>query len=505
MRLARSVAVLLLSLLAGALWAAPEVLIAQTLLPKAKEGADPNVQLTVYLASELETDGRVVPIVWSMTDPVYRAYVDEGRIPAHVANPTLAQVNAVAAKLHIRYVMMVVGQRHEKGFFPRIELYRTGSSRAIWHYGWLPGQGASAMIASTDGVIDWESTAQGTARLWTETLAVGPFKDHSPRPRKNGSEPVPGESLVAPQPKIAPVDTKAVEKARESIKAGKLSEAILLLRESIDAEPFEADRRVLLAKTLLDQGLAVQAAEEARRASPLVKDQVELRLMAARAWLLVSDDEKAQVDLNEALARGAKGSEPAVIEGDLFAVRGDYAKALAAYDKALEAGPRFDAVFGRAIAHAMLGDADAATKDLKALPQSDPEALLSHYSRAVQLIDRSLIGLSDELRNLPQLARLAPKSAKLIARATDASRRATALSMLIGSLPTPARHAKSHVARDLAHKLLAQASLEVLDFVTTADDDLGTEAAMSLGEALKLFPAVREVYDVELRYSVVAD
>ena len=46
----------------------------------------------------------------------------------------------------------------------------------------------------------------------------------------------------------------------------------------------------------------------------------------------------------------------------------------------------------------------------------------------------------------------------------------------------------------MAHNLLQQSCLEALEFARTGVEDTASEATISLGEALKQFQSIREMY-----------
>ena len=65
------------------------------------------------------------------------------------------------------------------------------------------------------------------------------------------------------------------------------------------------------------------------------------------------------------------------------------------------------------------------------------------------------------------------------------------------AVPVPAKHRISHEGRLLAMILLAKSAQESLAFADTSDRSLGDDAAMSLGEGLRLMNSVRENFAVE--------
>jgi hypothetical protein len=100
---------------------------------------------------------------------------------------------------------------------------------------------------------------------------------------------------------------------------------------------------------------------------------------------------------------------------------------------------------------------------------------------------------------MPKARRAQGATPELVALAEQTASRADALSTLVNNVTPPPVHSDSHISRTLALNLLAQAAFETLAFVRSGDDNTRMEAALSLGEALRLLPQVREQYAAERR------
>jgi hypothetical protein len=88
----------------------------------------------------------------------------------------------------------------------------------------------------------------------------------------------------------------------------------------------------------------------------------------------------------------------------------------------------------------------------------------------------------------------------MVPRAQELQRETEAIVQFMVMIRVPARHKDSHDARDLAYKLLAQSAVEVLGFARSKSQDADLESALSLSEALKLLPRVRETFRLERKY-----
>lgn len=505
---------------------APRVLIVQS-VPAVEPGA-PQTELVLdsYLANEFEEDGRVVPIVWSLSDPVFRGAVDRGELDDFDPTPDEKQIRVVATKLRVDFVLTISAVRQDGQVRPVAKLHRGALGRVSWSFGvfdqrsnYKPvvmvdgrpdeqrtkelqekfGAGGTMLLMSVmvNGLPDWDATARSIARTWNEMLAATSFKPYPRQPKIDtpGTDVgTPGGTGVrfSPEELAAPVET--AKRLRDS---GRTDAAILLLRDAIDRNPFEPTTRRLLAEILIDQGLFAEAGREARRAATLQPASTDLWLMAAKAWVLALNPEEAQADVNQALARNGNAVASHSLLGDIYLLQSRFADAIEAYSKSIAVGPTIPAVIGRCLAYALDSQAELSEADIKSLNLSDPAAIAHSYAVMILLTDRAYNDLTKTLRNLPINLRVKPKDAELTDEATIAERRISALTSLLTNFPVPGRHEKSHQGRLLAYKLLLQSSQEALEFARSNDEDAAAESVISLGESLKIIPIVREQYAVE--------
>jgi len=306
----------------------------------------------------------------------------------------------------------------------------------------------------------------------------------------SGSAPGPAD---VSGPKGAGDDDVATQ-AKNLMANGQVQRALLLLRAACDLRPFDMAVRGQLVDALLAAGMPLEAASAAQAAANLKPADPMLWILAARAWIGASDQDKATEALNEGLARGAKGPNVEEVQGDLALLKGDAKEAMAKY-QGLEAGR---ATLRKAIALALTGDSDGCQKALAVL---GGRALTEdEYRMVVLFVERALLSLSDSARAILPEIRMHPGDAAVLAQATSGNRLAAALSDLLTNVAPPSVHKDSHEGRKLAHILLSQATLEALEFAKNNDPDLGEEAAATLGQAFKLFPGVREKFALERKY-----
>ena len=356
----------------------------------------------------------------------------------------------------------------------------------------------NTMTVFVNGAPDWSSTASTLARTWTRILAEGPFKHLEPQRRTFPVDPDeglgfdPGTTVVVDNSvEIA----NAVEQARLLAAEGQLDQAILVIRDSIDSAPFSAETRVKLAELLMDRGHPGIAAIETTRAANMTDKPGLMWKVAAEAWVRHGDADKALDAANEARARGVDSAELILTIGDVWLLKGEYGKAIDQYDASLAMSPSARGYLGRSLARAISGDGKGAAEDIELAQGKDPLPL-HEYQRAMEILDHSLDKVVELLKSVSQGVRI-QNGPDMVPSATSLQQRTGAIVDLMVRIRVPARHKESHDGRDLAYKLLAQSAVETLAFAKTRNPDADIEAALSLNEALKLFPRVRETFRIE--------
>ncbi len=456
--------------------------------------------LDAALASVLEEEGRVVPIAWTLADPFFRELVGDRVRQADLDDPKLATVLRIAQAVKVEYVL-TVGFTMEDSGEPRpvCRLYRSSSDRPVWQYGGEKGQEMTLTAVRTGPGIDWANTVQSWARTWSAQLANGPFQGFPARGRVS---PVPldpglnwGETTPVPPARI---DPQVLDRAAQLLNEGLAAEAISMLRDAIDVNPLDVETRVALIQALSQQDQADAAASEALLAAQLMPEQTSLRLLAARALLRVGRLSDAKAQLNEALARAAASPEADRVLGDLYLADGDRVQAMAAYERSLGQKRTFGAEFGLLVCQALEGQVDAVEKIAIRLPSASVAEQREVYRWFIALSAEAFGRVASDLKEALAQGRMNPRDPAAIGLATRALGVSRSLAVVLESLSAPPRHKKSHDRRVLAHSLLQQAAAEALDFARSGNSDTGEEATLSLGEALKQFPAVQAEFDLEL-------
>jgi tetratricopeptide (TPR) repeat protein len=505
--------------------AVPAVLIVQL---KPKDLPPAPFAIADAVATELLPDGRVVPIVWGPTDPIYRVAVEEGKIRAGIEYPTLNEAFAAAGKLRVDYVLATDLRLGEGEIVSGAYLYKGG--RLIWkdpntdlgpaiaHLRDMlkkkkitkeeydrsvikAGFRTSAVqINSAFGVND---TIRSLARTWVQILNSGPFSTFAKQPQK--VTPDPGAGQIAVDPGASPIkpltDNKWMAAADAAIKSDDIERALILIRDAVDAAPLDVERRLYLIQTLMRAGRYPVAAKEARRAADLMPDRLEFRGLAARAWIRAGKMEEAQTDLNEAVSHAPESVETRQLLADVALAKGDFGSAIDHLNKAITLTPSGDAYYMRAVARAMSGDTDVAGADLKKAVDAglsqEPRAAEDRYARVAEILDEGLALICGDIRTLHQRAQVQRKEREVQTLFADLSKIVFGRAKFVSDLPAPVGHETSHNRWVLAHKLLSQCLIDLDSYLKTGNEDVLTESRINLGEALKQGASARQRFKDE--------
>lgn len=440
-----------------------------------------------FLAAEFDQDGRIAPIVWSLADPVFRAAAESGTIRETVREPAPEDIKDAAQKLKAAYIFVIVEEKKEGALYATLEVFKTGSANPIY-------KNTRNLVVTVGNRLDWENAARSHAHYWYTTLIEGPFKKLKPRPRPEEDN----TPTIVPAAEVFPTDPKALDTAKTKIQGGDFAGALTVLRDAVDADPTLLEKRMALIQLLTQLRMQEQVASEARRAAVLFPEQAELRLIAVRAWLALDKTEEASVDLNEFLARKSDDASALALLGDLWISRQEPEKAIEPFTKSIEISSSFSARFGRALAHALTGNSAGCTADLAALGTPSPKEIETSYPVAVRSLEGATEHLGAKLREVLQKTRIQSNDPAVVKQAEDALALAQSLASMTDKISVPPKHQQSHLRRDLAQKLLVQAAGEALAFAKSGDEDLGSDAAISLGDALNQMHAIRKQYEAEL-------
>ncbi|MFQ3678360.1 MAG: tetratricopeptide repeat protein [Fimbriimonadaceae bacterium] len=496
-------------------WTVPSVLIVQDRLSPVG-GTDRNVMLDQALAESIDRDGRLAPIVWSLSDPVFRDAVDRGRLREAPDQPNFDQAARAMGPLGAEYLLVVTAELIGNSVEAEAKLFR--GRRQIW-------TDKQQFAAFTGGRIDLPNTSRSLAATWVRLMGEGPLRSLTPRPKPPAPALDPGSSPVVPDPDVAPsvrpplapdpepppspagsgspprseATAALLAEAMRLMGARQFHQAIFLLRDGVDQAPLDPERRRALILALLRSGDPESSAGEARRASELFPNRVEFRVLAARAWLAAGNPDEASADLNEALVRDPEAAETRFLMGEMQLLRLRVPLALEHLNASLERLPTADAYHRLAIAHAVLGDfpameANLTSADRAASEDRDPSADVERHRFLARMTDSAAATLATQIRDWITRIRPRPRDPVLAAERDDFDKVLVGLVRFSERVAVPTAHQESHRTYLLALKLLRQTLSDAGGSLGVLDEDALMEASISLGEAIRTLEAARSAF-----------
>lgn len=470
---------------AGAALAMPRVLIVNQKVPP-QDGTDINVEIASPLAEQIRQSRRLQPILWSLADPVFRDWVDQKW--ASDGAPTDKEMFAAAGKGKVDYVLVVTAMQAGRNVTGALVLYRGSGGKPIW-------RDTKSMQIEVGGAPNWDAAGMALAGSWMALLQDGPWRDIKPEAvltPDRPADPPPTTPFDPPKttPRREPAEFKKLSETQ--IRQGLVTEAILTLRSGVDENPESGELRQMLVELLVATGRHEMAAEEAERFSAFDPTDSRFLMVAAQTWIDLGQPERAQKLVNELRSRIGDSPELDVIQGQIAIANGDLLMAAGSFGAVAAQSKSYPATLGLALVGALQGDAEALQQALSLLGTlTDPDPLRS-YRWAMRAIDLRMDALADQFREDLRFATAKPRTKEAVDRGQKAKSVSSTLATLMDSLKVPKNHTGSHERRRLAHRLLVQAASELAAFAASGDQDMGEEAAISLGEALRQLPALRE-------------
>jgi tetratricopeptide (TPR) repeat protein len=479
-----------LSCAASACFAVPRVLIIQPSDTK----SDSPFLLSDALAQSIEDEGKLDPIVWSDTDPVFRGAMLDGRVPS-TSNPSPQDVQVASKALSCDFVIFLTVKFQGTQVTGHIEMMK--GSTNVW-------KDTEVMDSGRASTLDMENTIRSVARTWAVQISVGPMhsKPAEPKPKEvpaaaTGQLPTTTQTQTDPIP-TPPDATKAIEEYQRLMSAKQTEAATTVLRQAVDASPLDPKLRVQLIKHLAQIGRSDDAAAEARRASLLLPEDQEIRALAAKAYIQSGNNDQAESQLNEALARNPEDPTTREMLADVAL---NSQKAQAAKDHivvALKKSPTKDLHYRRALCDALLGDAAKTQTDIdeakSATSWAEEE---TSYAFCMHVLDKALDNSVGDLRSLYQRAGVRREDPDVAQAIEQQLAILSARQTLSDGWSPPESHKNSHGKRSLALKLLAQSLSELRAFLSDGSQDTLTDASIDLGEAVKQLSAARQTLTAE--------
>ncbi len=472
----------------AACFAVPKVLVVQ--IDRDPKAAHP-VMLDNALAESLEDEGKLDPIVWSQSDPVFRGAVLDGRVKG-TDFPSPNDVQAALKALKCDYLILAQAQVKGTAIAGRIDLYK--GTKPIWN-------NSTSMDPGRSAPVDLENAIRSVARTWAMGMSSGPLKSIKAEPKPpEFSAPSQGQiPKTSTTDQTPPTDSSQTLAAYQQLMAAKkVEEATNLLRQAVDANPLDPKLRVQLIQHLRQIGRSRDAAEEARRAAALLPDNQEIRAIAAQAYLDSGQGDQAEAQLNEALARNPEDPVTRRMLADLAMKAQKPQAAIDHIDVAMKKAPSKDLAYRRALCDAVLGDSTAVQNDLAQGAQiSTWNQEEDTYRFCMGIFDEAMDQSVGDLRSLNQRAVVRREDPDVSKAIDDQLAILQARQMLIDDWTPPQSHKKSQGMLSLALKLLAQSLSGLKAYLTDGSQDTLTDSGIDLGEAIKQLSAAKDALAAE--------
>src|SRR5438270_13782009 len=126
----RALSLALALFLCACCFAAPQLLIVKVAPDSKYADGDPSDNLIQFIAQEFDDDGRVLPIAWGISDPYFRAAVDDKILLNPTEKPDLDEAQRTASRLKADYLLVVTVRQSELALYAVASLFRRG--KLIW-------------------------------------------------------------------------------------------------------------------------------------------------------------------------------------------------------------------------------------------------------------------------------------------------------------------------------------------------------------------------------------
>jgi len=231
-------------------------------------------------------------------------------------------------------------------------------------------------------------------------------------------------------------------------------------------------------------------------------EKVELRAIAARAWMQAGREDEAMADLNEAVARDPNSRETRLLLAEVNLSKLRPQQSIEHLDAVLKEKPDGDTWYKRAICLTLLGKKEESTADLARAKEvglpAGPQQVAMRYDGMLEVMDSSIAQLGVDLRSLFSRAQVRRSDPEVKEGFLAAQNLASAWSSFLVNSPAPAIHRGSHDRRLLALNLLVQCLNDLGQYLTTNDEGTFSDARINFGEALKQFTAAQTAYRGEI-------
>lgn len=458
----------------------PRILVLQ-------RGGIDNANITNDLAQALDGTNRVRCVVYSMSDPIFRAAAVDGLLGEYPRRPSIEEAKPIARMLKAEY-LLAVDMNEKDGLLTGVsKLLKNGTE--IWNH-------KTTISVKVNNEKDIAGGLQSVARTIATTLEFEPLKSlpkaglPNTNVPKEGQQPVSGE-VPAPAQNIKL--NELLEKADAASKANDLRLAVLCLREAVDLAPFEIEPRKRLVKLYEAIGQTDMALNFSR-ASANALGSAAMLTESAKVLIRQTKYNEATETLNDAMMIEPNRPEIRVLFAEIALRQANPEKALEHLEAVIKLNPTAETYVLRAVCRALIGSTESVLIDIDRAKKLQPAEFAGQYGRVAEIVDSALMGEGQVLRDLFQRATLKRTSEEVSEGVVSQERLANACLALLKAVKPPEENQGSHEIRLLALILLQQTVGNLKTYVGTGNTESMSDARFSLGDCLKQFSLARETY-----------
>lgn len=280
-------------------------------------------------------------------------------------------------------------------------------------------------------------------------------------------------AAAAPMPSSSPATQPTpplpdyLAQARDALRDGNVADAIMLLRQAVDGNPFDPKPRALLIQTYLQRHLVALADAEAQDSLLLCPNNVELTQLEAQVLEAKGDMKGALQLFTQLVAHNPQDVAARIALGDVLLANGQYADAQNAYETAASINAK-SALPALRLAALFVKEANSdpslyakGLSELETarqlLPPTDTTSYLNCYATLMPVVSQRIHDNADALQQIYESCVQGGLSVTEALRdLSDLQNRLVALSDFLAKLPPAAGAEKAQAAYGQSAALLLQ-------------------------------------------------
>lgn len=490
-------------------WGTPTVLIQQNIHGEEKEFVV--ARLGDFLAEEFDKEGRLGPVTVSLTDPIFRSWVDQGRVPDFRDTLSLDQIRKLQKSMDIEYLALIDTERIKGQLNIRLDLFK--GNKKIFEEGMSPGKVVigekedvfaemrsaihTLYVHMTESVLSKSRPQPKLPDIKVDPPLVPEHRDPGPlKPTNTVKDPPQTNKQPAKQadPPVQESKSPALGQAQKLEADHQYGKAINILRDAIDTDPTSPDLRVELINCLIALKDYDAAAQEAKRSGLLMPSQKQFKELEAKAYELSGKHSEARDALTNAAMKSPKDRATRLSLARVALLEDQAAAAEAHCNAVLAAGPEPSAFLYRWLARLEIGDFEGALSD--ATQVKEQRGVVGDSAKNwIEVYDHVIVHEAELVKLIAQKASVNKDDPNLgLGPAMDM---VSSLVSMLQTVKLPTNFEKSNARRVLALKLLNEGCAGIAQYLSTNDADL-VDTRIAIGDAVRQMKLAKDVLQTEL-------